>query len=273
MASLDTTLEDHVLTSDRPIVAEKLWGPQQTSQHDLLEEEGQLDTFFEIYFRYYAEQCDIIGRHANGKHSSVQTHSDIGKIAQLLRQPLSREEVRNQMSMSDFLKAADEEQHENSINLVARLLLMIKFGDIPHECLGGRSVRWSSGTLSEFVHGYFSRHPAHGPPASTPPAYSPPATTQPASTPPAYSPTATTDPASTAPVSTPPACTHHHIKLEKQFNALNLQRIAGIRISWTDNLADHLRMMDGDKTVAVFYHASFLEYQKHRYVHPKSANI
>jgi hypothetical protein len=249
MASLDTTLEDHVLASDRPIVAEKLWGPQQqTSQHDLLEEEGQLDTFLEIYFKYYAEQCDFIGRHANGKYSSVETHSDIGKIAQLLQQSLSREEVRNQMSMSDFLKVADEEQHDNSINLVARLLLMIKFGDLPHECLGGKSVRWGSGTLSEFVHGYFSRPPAHNPPA--------------------YSPLAATSPAST-----PPACTHHHIKLEKQFNALNLQRIAGIRISWTDNLADHLRMMDDDKTVAVFYHASFLEYQKHKYVHPKSANI
>jgi hypothetical protein len=257
MASLDMTLKGHVLMSDRPIVAVKLWGPQQTSQHELLEEEGQLDTFFEIYFKYYAEQCGIIGRHANGKYSSVETHSDIMDIAHLLQQPLSREEVRNQMSMSDFLKTADEEQHDNSINLVARLLLMIKFGDLPHECLGGRSVRWSSGTLSEFVHGYFSRHPAHDLPASTPPAYSP---------------TATTNTASTATVSTP-ACTHRHIKLEKQFNALNLRRIAGIRISWTDNLADHLRMMDDDKTIAVFYHASFLEYQKHKYVHPKSATI
>jgi hypothetical protein len=263
MASLETTLEDHILTSDRPIVAEKLWGPRHNSQDDLLEDEGQLHTFFEIYFKYYAEQCDIIGRHANGKYSSVETHSDIGKIAQLLRQPLSREEVRNQMSMSDFLKAADEEQHDNSINLVARLLLMIKFGDLPHECLGGRSVTWSSGTLSEFVHGYFFRSPGHNPPA-----YSPLATTSPASTPPAYSPPAIKDPAST-----PPACTHRHIKLEKQFNALNLQRIAGIRISWTDNLTDHLRMMDDDKTVAVFYHASFLKYQKHKYVHPKSAKI
>jgi hypothetical protein len=264
MASLEMTLKDHVLTSDHPIVAEKLWGLQKNLQHDLLEEEGQLDTFFEIYFKYYAEQCNIIGCHENGKYSSVQTHSDIGKIAQLLRQPLSLEEVRNQMSMSDFLKAADKEQHDNSINLVARLLLMIKFGDLPDEYLGGRSVRWSSGTLSDFVHGYFSRPPAHIPPAYSSPAIPQPASTPPDATPPAYSPTATTQPAST-----PPACTHRHIKLEKQFNALNLQRIGGIRISWTDNLADHLRMMDDDKTVAVFYHASFLEYQKQKYVHPK----
>jgi hypothetical protein len=201
MASLDTSLQDHLLTSDRPIVAEQLWGRQKLPRHEFLEEEGQLDTFFEIYFKYYAEQCDIIG---NGKYSSVETHSDIMEIERRLRQPLSREEMHYQMS--DFLRDADEEQHENSINLVARLLLMIKFGDLPHECGGGRSVKWTSGTLSEFVHGYFS-----GPPAYTPPAYSLSTTTAPASTPPA---------------STPPVCTHRHIRLEKQFNALNLHRIA-----------------------------------------------
>jgi hypothetical protein len=143
-------------------------------------------------------------------------------IAQLLQQPLSRDEVRK--SMSDFLKTADKPQHENSINLVARLVLMTKFGDLSHECSGGRHVEWSHGTLLEFVHDYFS---------------------------------------------CPPALGHERIKLEKSFNALNLQRIAGIEIWWTDNLADHLRMMDDDRAIAVFRHASFLEYQLHKYVSPR----
>jgi hypothetical protein len=140
-------------------------------------------------------------------------------IAQLLQQPLSLDEV--QMRMSDFLKAADKEQHENSINLVARLLLMTKFGDIPHECGGGRHIEWSYGSLLESVHDYFSH---------------------------------------------PPACGHERMKLEKSFNTLSLQRMAGIEIRWTDNLADHLRMMGDDKAVAVFHHSSFLEYQLHTYV-------
>jgi hypothetical protein len=55
------------------------------------------------------------------------------------------------------------------------------------------------------------------------------------------------------------------IKLEKIFNARNLQRIAGIQISWTDNLADHLSIRDDDTRVAIFHHASFLMYQKERY--------
>jgi hypothetical protein len=55
------------------------------------------------------------------------------------------------------------------------------------------------------------------------------------------------------------------VKLEKMFNAHNLGRIAGINIVWTDNLADHLRMIDEDKKVAIFHHASFLKCQQ-RYI-------
>lgn len=60
-----------------------------------------------------------------------------------------------------------------------------------------------------------------------------------------------------------PVMLDHNVKLEKTFNARNLERMAGIRIIWTDNLADHLRIVDeGDKTVAVFHHASFLKCQQ-----------
>jgi hypothetical protein len=52
------------------------------------------------------------------------------------------------------------------------------------------------------------------------------------------------------------------IKLERGFKACKLQKIAGINIQWTDNLADHLRLVDDeDKTVAIFHHASFLKRQ------------
>jgi hypothetical protein len=56
---------------------------------------------------------------------------------------------------------------------------------------------------------------------------------------------------------------NEHIKLEKVFNARNMVRMAGFEIEWTDNLADHLRLIDDeDKKVAIFHHASFLKYQK-----------
>jgi len=51
------------------------------------------------------------------------------------------------------------------------------------------------------------------------------------------------------------------VKLEKIFNARNLGRIAGIEIEWTKNLADHLRLIDEDRKVAIFHHATYLECQ------------
>ena len=52
------------------------------------------------------------------------------------------------------------------------------------------------------------------------------------------------------------------VSLGKVFNARNLDRIGGLRIIWTNNLIDHLRMHDDDTRVSIFHHATFLIYQK-----------
>jgi hypothetical protein len=62
--------------------------------------------------------------------------------------------------------------------------------------------------------------------------------------------------------SEPRVLSNDGIKLERMFTASNLERIAGIQIKPTDNLADHLRIIDKeDKVVAIFHHASFLKRQ------------
>ena len=50
------------------------------------------------------------------------------------------------------------------------------------------------------------------------------------------------------------------VKLDPLFSARNLERLAGLKISWTSNLADHLRLMDDDTKVALFHHASALRH-------------
>jgi len=55
-----------------------------------------------------------------------------------------------------------------------------------------------------------------------------------------------------------------HVKLEKIFNAMNLEHIAGIEVRWTSNLADHLRMRDDDKAVEIFHYATFLRLHQSR---------
>lgn len=45
------------------------------------------------------------------------------------------------------------------------------------------------------------------------------------------------------------------------FNALNLQRYANLKIRWTNNLNNHLRLVDEDSTLCVFHHVAFLKGQ------------
>ncbi|KAH6672957.1 hypothetical protein B0J14DRAFT_654684 [Halenospora varia] len=52
------------------------------------------------------------------------------------------------------------------------------------------------------------------------------------------------------------------VKFEKLFNARNLERVGGIKIRWTSNLADHLRMREDDRTVELFHYVSFLDLHK-----------
>lgn len=56
------------------------------------------------------------------------------------------------------------------------------------------------------------------------------------------------------------------VKLERLFNARNLERVAGIQVIWTSNIADHLQLEDDDTSVRLFSHASFLELHRYWYV-------
>ena len=51
------------------------------------------------------------------------------------------------------------------------------------------------------------------------------------------------------------------VVFEEEFTAFNLQRFTGLEIQWTNNLADHLRLIDNDKRLYIFHHATFLQYQ------------
>jgi hypothetical protein len=63
------------------------------------------------------------------------------------------------------------------------------------------------------------------------------------------------------------------VKLERLFTARNLERIAGMEIMWTSNLADHLRLLDDDRRVAIFHHAHFLNNIQQRYLYASVAEF
>jgi hypothetical protein len=58
------------------------------------------------------------------------------------------------------------------------------------------------------------------------------------------------------------------VKLDRIFNARNLERIAGLQIIWSDNISDHLRLMVDDTRIAIYHHASFLEHHKDNPIFP-----
>jgi|SRR3569833_911875 len=61
-----------------------------------------------------------------------------------------------------------------------------------------------------------------------------------------------------------PQLPFHDVKLDTQFNARSLERIAGFEVQLTTNLADHLLLREEMKVVTIFHHAAFLEYHLRR---------
>lgn len=57
-----------------------------------------------------------------------------------------------------------------------------------------------------------------------------------------------------------------HVNLYRDFDAWNIEAVGGINIKFTDNLADHLLLVEEDTVLLVFHHASFLECQGNEYV-------
>lgn len=60
-----------------------------------------------------------------------------------------------------------------------------------------------------------------------------------------------------------------NVKLERLFTARNMERIAGLEIIWTSNLADHLRLFDDDTRVAIFHQACFLKHMQSQDIFPE----
>lgn len=216
--SFDRSLQDSLIRVGTMCdIANRLWG-SNIGPSDL--SKGQLD--LDAYFAYYTEQCNS-ALYDRGRHTLARTHQDIVEIAHHITNSESRDSIKH--FLNSKLTAphpfGEEDLVENTIDLVASLLVMMQFRSLRFGISRWKRLTWTKGPLREFLRNYFN---------------------------------------------TPPVL-KERVKLEQIFNARNLERIAGIRIVWTDNLTDHLRITDEEKTVAVFHHVSFLENQQ-KYVAP-----
>jgi hypothetical protein len=182
------------------------------------------DSDYEIYFTYYTDQCSL-ALHDGGRHILLRTHRDVIDIASYIKGSLSCESI-VQILYSKFptTSSSNKEVLVNaSIDLTARLLLMMDFGCPEYGFTHQTQIKWMTKSLNETVKEYFSTSSgfSHG-------------------------------------------LHQESVSLERVFSARNLERIAGIQIEWTTNLADHLRLTDEEDKISVFHYASFLECQLQR---------
>ena len=150
---LDQPLDKAVPRTSRAPVAEQLWDIHSTPF--IFPSQPSLDHFYEEHFSekgYYTRQCRLFNQLPSAL--SVDTHTHIADVARLLRKNLHRKDLLEQMCAT--LGPDEQAKHQKSINLVIRLVLMMKVGNVEQDPFGG-SVDWESGTLREFVQSCFGQ--------------------------------------------------------------------------------------------------------------------
>ncbi len=202
---------------DASDLVELVWNPS-ASKRKLFNGDPIRDLSHEAYFEYYTNQCHLIAGHGGGNYVALHTAQEMNGLVNRLRSDDSREDILAGLKAqfaSRQLPADDA--FENTINLAARLLLMLKFGIVKGQAIPRRYLRWSTASLGAFVKSYFDE--------------------------------------------AAPRLNCDHVRLPKAFDAWSISTIGGIAIDFTDNLADHLLLVEDDSKVLIFHHASFLELQ------------
>ncbi len=200
-------------------LVELLWRPE-TNKKKLFNGDPARNLSQEKYLEYCRSQWHLIAGHGDGQYVALRTAEEMNDLIDRLGSNESREEIIASLKQGGGL-ATDvpptDDACENTVNLAARLLLMLKFGVVKGQAIPRRYLRWTEGSLGSFVHDYFDEAPKLN-------------------------------------------C--DHVRLPKAFNAWSIDRIGGIAIDFTNNLADHLLLVEDDSKVLIFPHASFLECQE-----------
>lgn len=190
------------------------WGPE----HDQEQRNSQILDSVDIspYLEYYRRQWHTTVAYADGRYVTVRKYNDIVEIVKHLRQGQSKESILQYLAAGQPTSTITTEADDNSVNLAARLVSMLKIGIVKHQAIPRHCLIWKEGTLAAFIKARFDQ---------------------------------------------PQVLSYQHVKLPKSFNAWSINVIGGLQINFTDNLDDHLLLVDDDTRVLIFHHASFLKCQ------------
>ncbi|CAJ2504124.1 Uu.00g115180.m01.CDS01 [Anthostomella pinea] len=104
----------------------------------------------EAYADYYQQQRSLIASQSDGKYVASKTGSDTNQIVQQLNANKSHEEILDGLKTSGHHNI-DDEAYENTIDLAARLLLMLNVGLVRGEVLPCRYLDWKTGTVKQLL--------------------------------------------------------------------------------------------------------------------------
>ncbi|KAJ3545321.1 hypothetical protein NM208_g2561 [Fusarium decemcellulare] len=177
------------------------------------------------YSVYYAEQCRAF-YHTQFTNCSLPKHADVIRVGQEIRQGLTREQIVQNLQERCRQTMSDGQlgQVENIRRAVNLVARLILMVDVGKPL---RNRMWTGRAYSSWESGSVRDFTSGIFPVQR-------------------------------------SNRHDGIQLDRDFNARNLDVIGGLKVELTNNLLDHLQVIDieGETTVMIFHHASFLNNQE-----------
>lgn len=135
-------------------VSVDFWGPF-VDRRQLHNDESIAKLDILSYMDYYQRQWKIMTRNGDGRYITIRTYDDINDIIHLMREGNTRESISSTIKNRD--SSFSDDAIENSINLSARLLLMLKIGVAKNQAIPRGSIPWESGSLFDLVQKRFNQ--------------------------------------------------------------------------------------------------------------------
>ncbi|KAH8656919.1 hypothetical protein BGZ61DRAFT_434182 [Ilyonectria robusta] len=117
---------------------------------------GEIDD--SAYREYYERQWVLIAANCDGKFVALKAPEDINRLVQRLQTDRSREDLLLEIQ-NICGRANSDGECESSLDLAARILLMLRIGTVKGQFLPRRHLAWNNGTLRCLVRAHFTENP------------------------------------------------------------------------------------------------------------------
>ncbi|KAF2656358.1 hypothetical protein K491DRAFT_656664 [Lophiostoma macrostomum CBS 122681] len=174
---------------------------------------------WDAYFQYYSSECRDWIMYGNGEYTFVKKHKDVTAIARMFKDDKTKSEIISSLLPWDTQNRTDAIKKRMAEGAIRLTARLTTMVDI--------------GTIPQFAQGMeHLEHPWNDEATKLKAHLT------------GYFGEQTTD--------------TEKSRFGADITAYNIQRYTGIRIRWTNNLADHLRLVDDDTKLCIFHHLTYL---------------